>query len=182
MLQAHLQLFWKTLALMCLLVKFPRFWPPYINVYVYKCWNDANKVRAKRARTHFRVIWLCMSRVLCFLMIIRPFQSKNCCLRTIQQNVCVLRTNPLCTAYRLKQTWILRNKKGVSPSILIHLFTGNGPNPNSPTWLYEYTEWRFVVYTIELIDGIRSSQSHTCSMSTIWYILTSKFNILVVYY
>jgi len=52
-----------------LLVRFPSFRPPLINALkVYKCCYDSKKARAKRARENFRVIWRCMSRLLCFLM------------------------------------------------------------------------------------------------------------------
>jgi len=40
---AHVQSFLKTLVLMCMLARFPIFWPPQINVEVYKCWNDPKK-------------------------------------------------------------------------------------------------------------------------------------------
>ena len=42
-------------------------WPPKIHVLVYKCLNDQKKKRERSERAIlFRVIWLCMSCVLCF--------------------------------------------------------------------------------------------------------------------
>ena len=43
MLRAHVQSLLQTLILVCLLVRFPSFWYPQINVYVNKCWNDPPK-------------------------------------------------------------------------------------------------------------------------------------------
>jgi len=48
MLHAHIQSFLPTLALVCLLVKLPSFRPSQINVYVYKCWNNPNKISFKK--------------------------------------------------------------------------------------------------------------------------------------
>jgi len=55
---------------MCLTVIFASFWYPRINVYVNKRCNDSKNARARET---FRVIWLCMSRLVWFLMTIWPF-------------------------------------------------------------------------------------------------------------
>ena len=87
-----------------------------VSIYMKKIkWPQT--ARAKRAREKNRDILLCMSRLLCFLMTTGPFERKKWCLRTILQDFCELRTDPLRSAYRLNTPWILRTKKGgVSPS------------------------------------------------------------------
>ena len=80
---ACVQLLLQTLALVCLLVRFPSFRPPKINVEIYKCRNDQKKrERSERANKNRVFFLLCMSRLLCFLMKIGPFKS-------IKFDVCV---------------------------------------------------------------------------------------------
>ena len=54
MLYAHVQLFLKTLALMCLLVKFPRFCPPQSMFKIINAEMTPKKARAKRAHIFFK--------------------------------------------------------------------------------------------------------------------------------
>jgi len=54
MLRAHVQSFLQTLNLVCLLVRFPSFRYPQMNVYVNKCCNDPQKARALRAQKTFK--------------------------------------------------------------------------------------------------------------------------------
>jgi len=46
MLRARVQSFLQTLNVVCLLVRFPSFRYPQINVYVKEFWNDPKEARA----------------------------------------------------------------------------------------------------------------------------------------